>query len=74
MHHYCFALTKQIHSVWCLQPAAHNRGTLRGLALITHDRTGSDTVLLTQELLVGMLGIRRAPVNLAIEMLKRRIY
>lgn len=39
--------------------------------LMTHDRAGSDTFPLTQELLSHMLGVRRATVNVATGMLKK---
>ena len=39
--------------------------------LMTHDRAGQDTFVLTQEFLSHMLGVRRATVNVATGMLKK---
>ena len=39
--------------------------------LMSHDRVGSDRLLLTQEILAQMLGVRRASVTIAAGMLQR---
>jgi CRP-like cAMP-binding protein len=39
--------------------------------LMSHDRVGSDTLLLTQEVLAQMLGVRRASVTVAAGMLQK---
>lgn len=70
IHRYLFALTRQIIQAGaCNQLHTTEERCARWL-LMTHDRAGSDTFRLTQEFLAGMLGIRRATVNLAISTLK----
>lgn len=70
IHRYLYALIRQIIQAGaCNQMHTTEERCARWL-LMTQDRAGSDTFRLTQEFLAGMLGVRRATVNLAISTLK----
>lgn len=71
MQRFLYTQTRQI-----LQAASCNRvhsmeERCARWVLMTHDRAGQDTFVLTQEFLSHMLGVRRASVNVAVGMLKK---
>jgi CRP-like cAMP-binding protein len=71
MHHYTHAFFNQVaQSAACNQFHSLEQRCSRWL-LMTHDRMGSDSFLLTQEFLAMMLGVQRTGVTAAASALQR---
>ena len=71
MHHYTHAFFNQVaQSAACNQFHSLEQRCSRWL-LMTHDRMGSDSCLLTQEFLAMMLGVQRTGVTAAASALQR---
>jgi CRP-like cAMP-binding protein len=68
---YLFALTRHMaQESACNQLHTTEERCARWL-LMTHDRVGKDSFVFTQEFLAEMMGVRRATVNSALQMLKK---
>ena len=70
MHRYLYALTHQIVQAGACDRLHRMEERCARWLLMTHDRSNSDALPITQEFLSEMLGVRRATVNFAIGILR----
>ena len=69
--HYLYALTRHMLQLGVCHRLHRIEARCAGRLLMMQDRVGQETLVLTQQSLAKLLGVRRATVNLALQPFKR---